>query len=82
MRQGAATAMRAQPTRRGLGVPSRASRVITDPVVPHDTAERQTRSSPRSIAAVVYGSAARAPSARERTIVKTIETRARPGDPT
>jgi hypothetical protein len=74
--------MRAQPTRRGLGVPSRASRVITDPVVPQDTAERETRSSPRSIAPVVYGSAARLERAGERTIVETIETRARPGDPT
>src|SRR3970282_1866623 len=52
---GRAGAMRAQPTRRGLGVPSLASRAITDPVVPQDTAARETRTSPRSIAPVVYG---------------------------
>src|SRR6266508_4142741 len=57
-RQGAATAIRAQPTRRGLGVVSLASRVITDPVVPQDTAARQTRTRPRSIAPVVYESEA------------------------
>ena len=55
-RQGAAPAMRAQPTRRGLGVPPLARRVITLPVVPQDTAATQTRASPRSIAPVVYGS--------------------------
>src|SRR3972149_4373759 len=55
-RQGAAPAMRAQPTRRGLGAASLASRAITDPVVPQDAAARKTRTSPRSIAPVVYGS--------------------------
>src|SRR5262250_1081058 len=55
-RQGAAPAMRAHPTRSGLGGPSRARRAITLPVVPHVTAARQTRASPSSIASVVYGS--------------------------
>src|SRR6266481_2917992 len=58
-RQGAAPAMRAQPTRSGLGAPSLARRLITLPVVPHDTAATQTRASPRSIAPVVYGSEGR-----------------------
>jgi hypothetical protein len=47
--------MRAQPTTRGLGVASLASRAITDPVVPQDAAATQTRTSPKNIARVVYG---------------------------
>src|SRR6266700_1459688 len=58
-RQGAAPAIRAQPTRSGLGAPAFARRLITLPVVPHDTAATQTRASPRSIAPVVYGSEGR-----------------------
>src|SRR6266536_1076146 len=59
-RLGAAPAIRAQPTRSGLGAPAFARRLITLPVVPHDTAATQTRASPRSIAPVVYGSEGRA----------------------
>src|SRR3990172_10472003 len=66
-RQGAAPAMRAQPTRSGLGVPSLASRAITEPVVPHDTAARQTRTRPSDIGTVVYETAG-------------IEQRSTPGD--
>src|SRR5438874_388136 len=83
-RQDAATAMRAQPTRRGLGVPSLARRVITDPVVPHDTAARQTRTRPTSIAPLVYGSDApiQHVSEAERQPMEPSERRFKPGDPT
>jgi hypothetical protein len=75
--------MRAQPTRRGLGAPSLARRLITLPVVPHDTAATQTRASPRSIAPVVYGREGRYRVAVARLIEEWagIELRSKPGDP-
>src|SRR5206468_5500356 len=55
-RQGAATARRAQPTRRGPIPVSRARSIMVAPVVPHEIAASPTSSKPINMVSAVYES--------------------------